>query len=409
MIKYNTMLKIDFFIRGSESAGPDTKLKIYAILELDGYERDTPFSTRLEVPKKYWKGDSVAQEYIWSEEINQDLQEIRLKLKTTLQLLKEQQEDITYKKIREVFSTKDKKIKLKTSKPFLEVFDLMVAERNKKKKLAAGTLKNYRTVRQNLESFFGKLNLKNPKVDDFTLDLVDDFLYHFRDEFCEDHVNKHCWAIRRTLEYAIKRKLMKPIPIWDLELKASAPQEPHYIIPSWREAIKNLSFPSLLETQKIAIFLWNTGFSYTDYLDLKPYHLVPTDKGMCFKKARGKTKNYSLPPLLPEAAAVIDHYGGVEFLPRPHINDFNMKLRILGEIVGISDDKIGWHLSSSACRDTFSSMMENEYMVDSRVVMAMMGWTNPRQMRAYSTVHPERVMHELVVKGVHLNLLKLSS
>lgn len=403
------LLRINFFLRNSESATPDKRLKIYAILELNGYERDTPFSTGLEIPKKYWKGESADQEYIWAEEINQDLQEIRLKLKASLQILKEEEQEITYSSIREIFNTKNKKLKLKAAPPFMDVYDLMVSEKTKKRDLAEGTVHNYNTVRKNLVDLFNSLNLDNPKIDRLNLDLIDKFLDLYRGKWCEDHINKHCWAIRRTFEYAIKKGLMKPIPIWDLELKGSDPKAPNYITPQKREEIKAVNLPSLQETKRIAIFLWSTGFSYIDYLSLEPHDLVTTKNGLCFKKQRGKTKNFSLPPLLPEAAEVLEYYGGISGLPRPHISDFNFRLRILGELVGISKEEVGWQLSSSACRDTYSSMMENEYMVDSRVVMVMMGWTNPRQMRAYSTVQPERVMHEVVMKGINFNMLKLTS
>jgi integrase len=87
---------------------------------------------------------------------------------------------------------------------------------------------------------------------------------------------------------------------------------------------------------------------------------------------------------------VITKYQGIKNLPRPDISDLNKTLKILGEVC-----QAPFSLSTSTFRETFSSMMENEYMVPDRLLMFMMGHTNPRQLRNYSTVMPARILHEL--------------
>ena len=135
----------------------------------------------------------------------------------------------------------------------------------------------------------------------------------------------------------------------------------------------------------------HTALSYTDYVSLGTEHLVTLPNGEQFlKKARNKTKIYSIIPLLPEALAVIGRWGSIEALPRPDLSDLNKALKILGESCGV-----GISLSTSVFRDTFSSMMENEFMLELRVIMVMMGHTNPRQLRNYSLVQPGRILHEL--------------
>jgi integrase len=60
-------------------------------------------------------------------------------------------------------------------------------------------------------------------------------------------------------------------------------------------------------------------------------------------------------------------------LQQPDISKLNKALKPLGEIV-----KAPFSLSTSTFRETFSGMMENEFMVPDRLVTFMMGHTNPR-------------------------------
>ena len=100
-------------------------------------------------------------------------------------------------------------------------------------------------------------------------------------------------------------------------------------------------------------------------------------------------------PILNSTAAVIEKYGEIEKLPRPNISDFNKGLKYLGEFSGINKKTVGFNLSSSVFRETFCSMMENEYMIEERTVMFMMGHKSRKQLNQYSHVMPSRMMHEL--------------
>ncbi len=66
----------------------------------------------------------------------------------------------------------------------------------------------------------------------------------------------------------------------------------------------------------------------------------------------------------------------------------------MSHIAGIADDLLH-PLRASDFRETFASMLENEFMFEGRVVMVMMGHTNQRQLNSYSRLMPERIMYEL--------------
>lgn len=102
-----------------------------------------------------------------------------------------------------------------------------------------------------------------------------------------------------------------------------------------------------------------------------------------------------MPPLLPEAAAVIEKYGSIEQLPRIQIDDYNKLLKVLGELAGLTKETVGFDLTTSVFRETFSSMCENELMFSERAIMFFMGHTNPRQLSTYSKVQPARIFREM--------------
>ena len=62
----------------------------------------------------------------------------------------------------------------------------------------------------------------------------------------------------------------------------------------------------------------------------------------------------------------------------------------MAEVAGIQ-----YALKTSDFRDTFACMMENEYMIEKRTLMYMMGHTNERQLTNYSAVMPARILYEL--------------
>jgi integrase len=101
-----------------------------------------------------------------------------------------------------------------------------------------------------------------------------------------------------------------------------------------------------------------------------------------------------MPILLPEAKAIIEKYGSIEKLPRYDASDLNKDLKHLAHCAGIAKD-LQHPLRISDFRETFASMLENEFMLEPRIVQVMIGHTNPRQIQSYSRLMPERILYEL--------------
>ena len=290
------MLKINFYLRGSDKAKPDTMCSIYFQLEIEGVPRDTPCSTKLRIPKKYWKNQGAVREYIWSEPINQRLEQITRSFKDIFTCLNLQGQTIKYHHLREQYDAKNFKPKVKQPILFFEVFDKMLENRIKFNKISEGTIRNYAVRRFNLEKFFKDIELPNPKISEIRYCHIEKLLIYFANGWGNEHRNKHAQAINQTLDFALKKELITFNPIGKLILPSDEPQPPKYLTKNLRLQIQSLQIDSLEKIRDISIFLWSTGLSYTDYLSLNSSHILFTDEGYWIKKKAEQITNLFFDP-----------------------------------------------------------------------------------------------------------------
>lgn len=403
--KKKRMLKVMFYLRNAEKAKKNDLLTIYCQMEIEGMRRDVAFSTKMKVPKQHWHRGTVANDYHNASQINRQLQDISRTLCEIYDAQLVMNSTVSYDTIKNHYDPDSRKPKKEVVKErrFLDVMDDMIAKKIKLKEIGKGTARNYKVRRKNLAEFFKKYYTENIKVSEIRYRHIEKLLETMIGDGPRGHINKHAQAIKSTIDYALHEEIIKQNPIGRLGLRNDAIKPPCYLLPKWRAAIMAVEVGILQKARDVAVFLWNTGLSYVDYLKLRTDHLVTTELGRCFKIDRNKTDNYSLPPLLPDAAAIIEKYGSIEKLPRPNINDLNKTLKYLGLEAGVTKDTVGFELSTSVFRETYASMMENEYMTQERTLMHMMGHTSPKQLNNYSRVMPQRVLHEIRLSGVVLD------
>ena len=419
-------LKVQFFLNGANThTNPAKSLSIYCQLDLEGtIKRDVPFAINTHVPLGYWwtylgkispNGEWIDSDYYLAENVNRNLQHIERTLLNIADLLPLQyaNDDITYKLIREHYDPEGQKIRvsknIKLEKGFFEVMEEMREYKIRKKLLKKNTLKTYNTRINNLKDYFKSIKKENIKISEIKRKVIDDFEFWLleahtdegEERFCRNYRNKHITFIRQVLDFAIDQQYLGYMPIGKLNLAYDPEKPPNYLLPFQRKLIEDCKVSRLEKTIDIAIFLMNTGFSYIDYRNLKQEHLI----GEGFKIKRHKSDVFSLPPLLPKAKKIIEKYGGIENLPRPHDTDLNKELKYLGEFCGLTEQTIGFELSTSDFRETFCSMLENELMFGERPLMAAMGHKNPKQLRSYSRMMPQRVLYELKKQQEQMNRL----
>jgi integrase len=418
-------LKVQFFLRGAETCtNPLQNLVIYCQLELDGLKRDTPFSTTIKVPLCYWWthkgfklsfGKWINDDYYLSDNLNRNLQQIERKLMdiTDLMPLKYDYEEITYDLIKNHFDPKKGESKdlkdIKSEKRFFDVMEEMKDYKTRKKQLKKETLKTYITRKNNLTEYFKSIKKIDIKISEINRKVIDNFEFWMietlneegEDRFCRNYRNKHITLIRQVLDFALDQQYIKFMPIGKLNLEYDQEKPPNYLLPFQRKRIEDCNISRLEKSKDVAVFLMNTGFSYIDYKNLKSEHLI----GEGFKLQRHKTDVFCLPPLLPKAKQIIEKYGGIENLPKPHETDLNRDLKYLGEFCELTEQTIGFNLSTSDFRETFCSMLENELMFGERPLMAAMGHKNPKQLRSYSRMMPQRVLYELKKQQEQMKML----
>ncbi len=421
------MLDVQFFLRGAKKCtNPAQNLSVYCQLGIEGQLRDTPFSTDIRVPLEHWwtfknkaapNGEWISEDYYKAETLNRHLRKIDqtfLDIMEVLHLMNHS-EDITYDMVRNQYDPSITAIrevkKQKEIKLFLEVLDEVIAKKLKRK-MTANTIKTYTSRKNNILAFLRKEKIEQIKIDKIKytfIETLDDWMREQVDElgndrFCQNYRNKHITLIRQCLDHAVDKEYIAGMPIGKLNLEYDAPKEPHYLLPDQRQLIIDCKVKKVEVARDVAIFLMHTGFSYVDYKGLQSSHLFEDG----FKKARHKTKIFSFPPILPAAQEIINKYGSIENLPRPSDKDLNDALKYLGAFCGLHNDTLGYELSTQDFRDTFCSMMENEYMVETRTLMHMMGHSTMKQIATYSRMMPKRIKHDLEKQKVILPKLKIA-
>ena len=405
------MLNVLFYLRGfGKCTVPSKELVITCQLMLEDQPRDTAFSLKLRVPKKYWwtftgqasaDGKWVDTEYYNADFINKKLRETEQTLRNIYDVLDllYPDEPITYDHIRRHYDPNSSKIvkagNCKTIPSLEQIYHMFFEEKQRRKGIKELTQKSYRSRMNNIFQFFSK----KQGIDTIRhrdLDLFEKWLGEQKNEkgeprFCRNYRNKHLTLVFDLVSFAVKKDYLQAMPLVALELSYESNKPPQYLLPQQREKLLTVEAPALVRARDIAQFLMYTGFSWIDYTNLKSEHLMD-DK--CWRVQRQKTDVWSMPILLPEAKAIIDKYGSIEKLPRPNDSDLNKELKYLAEFAGIAKDLLH-PLRISDFRETFASMLENEFMLEQRVIQVMMGHTNPRQIQSYSRLMPARILYEL--------------
>ncbi|MER0442686.1 phage integrase SAM-like domain-containing protein [Emticicia sp. W12TSBA100-4] len=412
------MLSVHFYLRAAETcSSPDKKLVIYYQLEIEGQKRDTAQSTKIKIPHRFWwaypknrlhaptlskdgQPQYVVQSFYESEHINEQLAQIRDGYRELFKSMQTFSEDVpSYNELRKCFDPATRTIKRKVIPTFVSLMKQMIEEYEIERGWSRGTATNYCIRQNNIIEFFSEKKYSKLLINEVKYKHIKELLSWMKQQkdemskqkFGIDHCNKHATLMKTVIDYAVNEELIQHSPIAKLNLTYSEIQPPKYLGLLERKAIENCTVKSVEKIRDIAVFLMHTGFSYIDFLDLKSEHL----QGACWKKQREKSSVYSLPPLLPEAAIIISKYGSIEKIPRLHITDANKALKYLGDYCKINTETVGFELTTSVFRETFASMMENEYMIPRSSIKFMMGHKTEKQLANYSTVQGGRLLHEL--------------
>jgi site-specific recombinase XerD len=309
------------------------------------------------------------------------------------------EETPSYNELRKRYDPDTRTAKRRITPKFLDVMNKMIVDLKVERRWAKGTITNHEIRANNIKEFLKTKNYEKCLINEIKYKHIKELLRWMEEQkdkdksqrFGLDTRNKHAVMIKMVLDFAVNEEFLEHSPILKLGLTYSEIKPPKYLSYENRKKIENCKATSVQKVKDIAVFLMHTGFSYVDFTELNSNNL----QGACWKKQRGKSSIYSLPPLLPEAAMIIEKYGSIEKIPRLHITDANKELKHLGDYCGLNEKTIGFDLTTSVFRETFASMMENEFMLPRSSIKFMMGHKNELQLANYSTVQGGRLLHEL--------------
>ena len=309
-------MEVQFFLRGKESARNNEQCAIYAQINVEG-KRGTAFSTKLKIPSRHWQPNDVespvSPTYYRAAEINAKLKEMRTTMAdylTALAVMHDECSPATLKTLWEQGGLQPKKIPT-----FMKVLDeLMTSKRTKGRE--DSTLTTYKTRKQNIEAFL---------KENYSIDLLisqvkyrhceklelwmNTQMQEGKPRFCQNNINKHITLIKQVLDYAVNEEYIVNNPIGRLFLDYEKAKPPVYLLPDQRQRLLDCSMKSLEKERDVAVFLYSTGLSYTDYLSLTSEHLLKVPSGELFiKKQRDKSEIYSIIPLLRDAREIITKY-----------------------------------------------------------------------------------------------------
>lgn len=411
------MFKINFFALNVTKAEPHQPVNIKIQLSIEGLPRDVPFSTKMSIPARYWQNvDDLwcSADYYNADFVNRQLRTAKTKLSNIWDYLHLTHEVPTYKKIRRSYESGH----LPKDELFINVMDGLVQE--KTEQVAKSTMKTYRTRQKAVTAWLDFEKLAHIRISEFKYKDFKRLEKWMKKQLKPDNsrrwannsVNKTMVMVNAVLDYATNEEYLKQNPIANTNLKYDEPKDEQYLLPLERQKIIDYAGKAFEKERDVAIFLMFTGLSFADYLSLGQSHVFVLKTGEIFiKKKRQKTKIFSTPPLLlppfpQDAFFVLKKYGTVASLPKLDMSDFNKSLKGFAECISLDTP---FTLSTSTFRETFCGILENEFMLEDRIISRMMGWRKTGQIRTYSSVQPSRIIHDIRAAKPQIDVSYLES
>lgn len=229
----------------------------------------------------------------------------------------------------------------------------------------------------------------------------------------KNYVGRMMQVLNGALKYAIKKKyITKDNPYEGLDkIRIDKTPNPLWLEPDELEAFTNIDLSDSPVAEKVRdafVFCCWTGLAIGDYELLNPLtqeeqimeansprfiqagEIVQTRAGRLLMGRRKKTGTQYRVPILPEADAIINKYGGIEKLP------FNLPgsgkiLNLIGKAVGIKRKKLSFHCA----RKTKANYLINVARINPYYAIEIMGWKKIEEAAPYTRVSDETIASQV--------------
>lgn len=363
--------------------------KIYAVISVD-FEECEGFSTHEAVAKSDWLGTTRLSK---DKELNIRLETIRNNIKTLATVATMQGEVVTANALKDIFLSSLQKAKAPRW-TLLEACEKYANKKREDKKVKASTAGTYDSRTSYLKKFLTDIKKVNITTADFSLELFERLnTWGLAIGSGQDFVSKVRQFTKSVLEYAKREGQAVDERIFKERLTWSNEEKPKPLKPDKIEAMKRLVLPAHLDRVCDAfLFARYTCLHFSDYFHLSEQHL---EDGFIVKD-REKTGIEQCVPLCANAAAIINKYGGIEFLPKisdsSYVNALSLVNRHLKDIGALIGEPT---LSFSQARDTYLDDAYNNRNIRPETENRIAGWSSQRQAARYRRASKKTIRREL--------------
>lgn len=260
-------------------------------------------------------------------------------------------------------------------------------------KIKLNTINTYFKRLRNLQRFLAGAKSLKIKASEFN-EIMADNMQHwmYREKYAQSYINKHLRLVKSVQVLAKKEGNTDAVSLAAygfVSVKEKVPVVLDKIEIALIENCNNYS-QILREVADGWLFCVETGFAYSDYMELKDYMLLQDVDGTYWiDKNRRKSEEPAMVPLSNKAMKLLKKYGGIEGLPRMSNQKTNLYLKDVAGWVGIKK-KLHHHMA----RKTFCHVCLNYKRMRETTIAQVMGWTSTRQLRAYARIDRETIKSE---------------
>lgn len=266
--------------------------------------------------------------------------------------------------------------------------------------ITRATLQKYQRCINHMSTFLQKkYKNRDIAVASIDSDLLMEFFYYLRTEKNNAHntsVN-YIKCLKTVLMQAIKTRVINHDPFFGLKIAPKVVVR-GYLTMDEINIIAKLDKlrPALEQVRDIFLFACYTGMAYIDIKQLKSKNIIKdTDGTICIHKARQKTGQLSIIPLLPPAQKILMEYSATGY-----IEDFNWKvisnqkmnehLKEIGNLAGLSQ-----HLFFHLARHTFATTITLSNGVPIETVSRMLGHSDIKMTQHYAKISGYKIKKDM--------------
>lgn len=266
---------------------------------------------------------------------------------------------------------------------FLELIDNFY--HFKKHKVAESTYKSFKQRVTPLKIYFSTTpKLKPEQINQIVM--AEYSIYLKRKGVGANAMIKHFQFVKEALGYYEKLNPKKRLEINKIQNPKGKKTNPRPLSKIEYENILNAKLPKCLEhIRDYFVFMAETGFHFSDGLNIKKYHLSNHGQITLIQKERGKTEIEAILPASKIAIELLEKHNYNFGIKRNA--DYNKALKIVAEMAGVRAD-----LRASDARDTFADYWGNEKAKGLDDVAIMMGLSSTRELPKYYRVRQQRIL-----------------